>query len=130
MSKKNKFLLGAAGVTSAAIVAWRTLYPTLGDDIRTIHTLNKMVVNVGKTFESGMYLIDTFESHVARNPNKTCIIYEDKVYSYGFVDAMANRVASIASTWDLEPNDTVATMIQNEPAFVWTLLGKDIHIKN
>ncbi|XP_033749287.1 very long-chain acyl-CoA synthetase-like [Pecten maximus] len=89
----------------------------------TIRSARHVAKLTGEILSSGKFLVDIFEDHVARNPKKTFIIHEGKMYSYEIVNDMANRVANLALTWNLAPNATVATMIYNEAAFVWTLLG-------
>ncbi|OWF46903.1 very long-chain acyl-CoA synthetase-like [Mizuhopecten yessoensis] len=124
MPSKTDIALGtAAGVTGAALVAWRALFPYLGDDIRTYGPMIKTTVKIMKGLKAAEYLVDVFERQVAKDPKKTFLIFEDKSYSFEFVNEMANKVASIAMTWNLDLNDTVATVIYNEPAFVWTFLG-------
>jgi solute carrier family 27 fatty acid transporter 2/solute carrier family 27 fatty acid transporter 6 len=64
-----------------------------------------------------------FEENVARSPKKTFILFEDRHYPYEFVDVMANKIANLATTWNLPTDSPIAMMIENEPAFVWTFLG-------
>lgn len=123
MTSLDKVLFGAAGVTGAAIATWRTMFPWIGDDIQTYRAVKRMTERVKDDFINERYIIDMFEEHVARQPEKPFILFEDKVYTYGFVDDMANRVANVAAKWKLDIEDTVAIMIENEPSFVWFLLG-------
>ena len=69
------------------------------------------------------YLIDQFEENVVRHPDKVFLIFEGREFSYGLVDHMANKVANVAAAIGLHQGDTVAVMMPNEPAFVWTFLG-------
>lgn len=68
-------------------------------------------------------LIDKFEALVVKHPKKPFVVYDDMVYSYEAMDDMACRVAHNAKSWGLQRGDCVATMIQNEPSFVYTFLG-------
>ena len=52
------------------------------------------------------------------------MIYDDMIYTYEAVENMACRVANIAKSWGLQAGDCVAIMIQNEPSFIYTFLGK------
>nr|KAG5697722.1 hypothetical protein BaRGS_006244 [Batillaria attramentaria] len=54
------------------------------------------------------------------------LIFEDCVYTYEFMEEQANRVANMMRNLGLKRDDTVALMIHNEPAFVWTFLGEDL----
>ena len=74
------------------------------------------------------FLIDKFEAHVAKHPKKALVIFEDCVYTYEFIDQQANRVANMMRQLGLKLDDTVAVMIHNEPAFLWTLLGESFVI--
>lgn len=87
-------------------------------------------VQVGRKFMKvrdeifSTFMIDKFEAHVANTPNKAMVIFEDCVYTYEFMDQQANRVANMMRQLGFRLGDTVAMMISNEPAFIWTLLGK------
>lgn len=70
------------------------------------------------------FLIDLFEAHVSKHPKKAMVIFEDCMYTYEFMDQQANRVANMVRQLGLKLDDTVAMMIHNEPAFIWTLLGE------
>ena len=72
------------------------------------------------------FLIDKFEAHVAKDPRKPMLIFEDSVYTYEFIDQQANRVANMMRQLGLKADDTVAMMIHNEPAFLWTMLGEKV----
>ncbi|KAL3865946.1 hypothetical protein ACJMK2_043290 [Sinanodonta woodiana] len=124
MSKnREKLLYGAAGVVGSSILAWRTLFPWIGYDIQYLKRSVEVGKYVMKNITSGRYLIDMFEDDVQNYPTKPFIVFEDRVYTYEFMDQQANRVASVASQWKLKVGETVAIMITNEPAFIWTFLG-------
>ncbi|XP_053388808.1 long-chain fatty acid transport protein 2-like [Mercenaria mercenaria] len=122
-SKRNKILLGAAGTVGAGIISWRALFPWIGHDL-TMRKHGGKVRKVGqKDIEEGRYLINMFEEAVAKYPKKPFVIFEDRVYSYEFMNDQANRVANIAAKWGLKLGECVAIMIENEPSFIWTFLG-------
>ncbi|XP_060085162.1 long-chain fatty acid transport protein 2-like [Ylistrum balloti] len=124
MPKPKEIALGTlVGTATTGLLTWRTIFPYIGYDIMTLRKLYQIQSQVGEKILSGKFLVDVFEEHVARNPKKALIIHENKKYSYEQVNDMANRVANLALTWNLDQNATVATMIYNEAAFVWTLLG-------
>ncbi|XP_069137930.1 long-chain fatty acid transport protein 6-like isoform X2 [Argopecten irradians] len=89
----------------------------------TMLGVKKIGDKMNSDLNNGVFLIDKFEEHVRAHPKKVFLYFEDKEYSYEFIDAMANKMANIILGYDLKPGDTVAAMIQNEPSFVWTLLG-------
>ena len=79
-----------------------------------------------KVYQEAMssFVIEKFEANVAKNPSKVMLIFEDCMYTYGFIDQQANKVANMMRKVGLKMDDTVAMMIHNEPAFVWTMLGE------
>ena len=52
------------------------------------------------------------------------VLYEEESYTFEQVNKRANQVANFALESGLKRGDVVALMIQNEPAYVWTYLGK------
>lgn len=123
MSVKEKVLYGTLGTIGAGIASWRLCYPYLGDDFKYIKARQRTAQAAKKDVEEKKLVIDMFEENVDRIPKKTFIIFENRKYSYEFVDNMANRVAYVVSEWGLKPKDMVAMMVSNEPAFIWILLG-------
>ena len=123
MFKADKILLGAAGTVGAGIASWRLFFPYIVDDIRCIQSLRRTAEATKQAILEDKRIIDMFEDSAAKHPKKPFIILEDKKYTYEYVDAMANRVANSVAKWDVTSRDTVAMMIYNEPAFVWTFLG-------
>jgi acyl-CoA synthetase (AMP-forming)/AMP-acid ligase II len=129
MSKRDKVLLGVAGATGASVVAWRTLFPWIGHDLKLMKVGLKFKKSFKEAVEKEHKLIDIFENHVSTQPRKPFLIFEDRIYTYEFVNQQANRVANIALQWKLNAGDVVAILIYNEPAFVWTFLGKILNFK-
>ncbi|CAC5393606.1 unnamed protein product [Mytilus coruscus] len=60
---------------------------------------------------------------VKRFPQRTYIIYEDRYYSFEYVNTQAYRVANIISQWGLKQEDSVSILGNNSPDFIWTFLG-------
>ncbi|KAJ8304962.1 hypothetical protein KUTeg_018545 [Tegillarca granosa] len=123
MSNRNKYLLGAAGVSAAAIASWRTMFPWLGDDIKTMRGVWKIMSAMLEEIKKERFLVDNFESTVSKFPNKPFIIYQDRIFTYDFVNKMADTFANMALKWKLKVGDVVAIMSSNEPAFIWTFIG-------
>ncbi|XP_059148319.1 long-chain fatty acid transport protein 6-like [Physella acuta] len=121
MKLYEKVLLGSAGTASAGVVAWKTMFPWIGHDLKVIKAGGKIKKQIDVSVLS--LLIDKFEKHVVDTPKKPFIIFEDNIYTFEFVDQMACKIANIAKSWGLKPRDCVAIMIQNEPSFIWTFLG-------
>ncbi|PVD19597.1 hypothetical protein C0Q70_20087 [Pomacea canaliculata] len=117
----DKVVIGAAGAAGVGVVAWQTTFPWIKYDIQLMKLgkrMNKMRQESMKSF-----LIDKFETHADKQPKKAMLIFEDSVYTYEFMELQANRVANAVRCLGLGFGDTVAMMIHNEPAFIWTFLG-------
>lgn len=123
MPEKSKVALAAAGAAGTGIVAWRTLFPYIADDYRSLRATWRVSKAIWKDLLADHRIIDMFEEDVQKHPKKPFIIFEDKIYTYEFMDAMANKIANAALTWNVGQLETVAMMIYNEPAFIWTFLG-------
>ena len=121
---RNKLVYSIAGATGAALLSWRTLFPWISEDIKVLKASLSVAEVMKSNLESGKPFIDVFEEHVLKNGKKPLIIYDDNIYTYEFVNEQANRVANIVKTWNVKCGDTVAILITNEPAFLWTTLGR------
>ena len=61
---------------------------------------------------------------VQRFPFKTALLFEDEKYTFLDLNHKINKVAHASLKIGLMPGDTVALLINNEPTFIWTYLGK------
>ena len=123
MSIMEKVLYGTAGI-GVSVASWKMFLPYIGDDIKTIRASRKVTRAVVKSILEDRRVIDAFEEAVAKHPKKTFIIFEDKLYSYEFVDSMANKIANAFMKLGYTQSNTIAMMTYNETAFAWILLGK------
>ncbi|KAK3097888.1 hypothetical protein FSP39_014187 [Pinctada imbricata] len=123
MPKRRDWYVAGAGIAGVGLAAWRTYFPWIGDDIKTLRLITKAYKRVFEKVSNERYLIDTFEEHVRQTPGKAFMLFEDRVYTYSYMDQMANKVANLVMSWKIPIGETVAIMIENEPAFVWTFLG-------
>lgn len=64
-----------------------------------------------------------FEDHAAKQPDKTFIIFEDKHYSYGYVEKQANKLGNALCGLGIMAGDTVAILNHNDLNFIITYLG-------
>ncbi|KAK7115985.1 long-chain fatty acid transport protein 2-like [Littorina saxatilis] len=117
----DKALIGVAGAAGAGILAWQTQFPWIKYDLQIIQ-MGRRLLKFRDEFMSS-YLVNKFEKHVQTHPKKAMVIFEDCVYTYEFMDEQANKVANVMRELGFQCGDTVAMMIHNEPAFIWTLLG-------
>ena len=121
---KEKALLGVGGAVGLSLAAWRTLFPWIGYDLPIIKLGKKYGQKVMSDLSNGHFLIDLFEISVKANPKKPFIIFQDRIYTYEFMNEQACRVANLALQMGLKLGDTVAILVSNEPAFIWMFLGK------
>ncbi|KAK7484499.1 hypothetical protein BaRGS_00024255 [Batillaria attramentaria] len=118
---RNKALIGVAGAAGAGVLAWQTQFPWIKYDLQMIQVERSVAKKQLRS--TSRFLIDKFELHVTQHPRKAMLIFEECVYTYEFMEEQANRVANMMRNLGLKRDDTVALMIHNEPAFVWTFLG-------
>ncbi|KAL5004482.1 hypothetical protein ScPMuIL_017938 [Solemya velum] len=123
MPLKKNVLYGVAGAVGCGAIAWRTLFPWIGEDLHLLAQSSSAKAKAEKFIMEGNWLIEIFEKFAAETPGKPLVIFEDKIYTYDFVNQQANRVANIALNWKLNIADTVAMMVYNSPEFIWTFLG-------
>lgn len=116
--------MGLGGATGLSVAAWQTMCPWLKYDLQFMKVGKALGQKLAKDMETRRYIIEMFEDTVARCPKKTMIIFEDREYTYEFINEQAKRVANIAYEWKLKIGETVAIFIQNSPSFVWTFFGK------
>lgn len=71
-------------------------------------------------------VMDAFEALVERQPERTCLIYEDRKLSFRELDALAARYATLALELGLLAGETAAVMVENRPEFfaAWMALAK------
>ena len=117
----------AAGIACAIGVGYlslKVLFPWILKDVQYIRKVIPQVRKLQQMCDQRKFLVDIFEEKSNEQPDKILMIYDDKTYTYGFVNKQANRVARSAMKIGITRGQTVALMVHNEPAFVWTLLGK------
>ncbi|XP_076443429.1 long-chain fatty acid transport protein 6-like [Babylonia areolata] len=123
VSLLGKALSAIAGkVTPTELMALQTKFPWVKYDVQLME-LRKKLEKAQEDLMRGGFLIDKFEARVAIHPQKAMLVFEDCVFTYEFMNEQANRVAHTAQQLGLKSGDTVAVMISNDPAFVWTTLG-------
>ncbi|KAL3865941.1 hypothetical protein ACJMK2_043286 [Sinanodonta woodiana] len=115
--------LGTIGLEGSSVVELKKKFAWIEEDLICLRQGQKAGIRIQHDVDNERYLIRMFEEDVARVPQKAFILFEDRVYTYEYVDQQANKVAHVVSQWNLQMGDTVAMMMVNEPAFVWTFLG-------
>ncbi|MGH2369769.1 MAG: AMP-binding protein, partial [Chloroflexota bacterium] len=59
----------------------------------------------------------------ARTPDKVCLRFEGRRYSYGQFLALATRWTAALRGWGLQPGDRVGLFLENSPTFLAAYLG-------
>ena len=116
-------LIGAVGV---GYVGLKMIYPWVFKDMKYLKIIFPLVIKLKSMCDKGYFLPDVFEDQAKRIPDKVFFVFEDKTYTYKFVNEQANRVARAALKLGIKNGETVAMMVYNEPAFLWTYLGKNV----
>ncbi|XP_078619598.1 long-chain fatty acid transport protein 2-like isoform X2 [Branchiostoma floridae x Branchiostoma japonicum] len=107
---------GSAAVDAAAAAADRRDGPL-------IEAGQALEAQLGKLLEAGGSVLTQLADAVRSHPDKPFLLCGTEAHTYGEVDAVANRVANFFHNRGFHKGDTVALLIYNEPAFVWTFLG-------
>ncbi|KAM9273441.1 long-chain fatty acid transport protein 5 [Morus bassanus] len=69
-------------------------------------------------------LLDVFQEHARRRPRWPLLRFQDEVYTYEDMERQSNRAARVLSRHlGLQPGQTVAVFLPNEPTYVWTWLA-------
>ncbi|XP_078703377.1 long-chain fatty acid transport protein 2-like [Branchiostoma floridae x Branchiostoma belcheri] len=118
-------LYAAVGGVSTALAATKVLYPSLWQDLRYLWISNRASERISKylSVEPPITIVDRFLHQVQLQPDKPFLLFENEVYTYKDMDVMSNKVANYFRGEGYRCGDTVAMLISNEPAFIWTFLG-------
>lgn len=68
-------------------------------------------------------MIDVFEATAAKSPSAPAIHYFDRTITYGELDDLASRFATLLASWGVGHGDRVALYLQNVPQYVAALYG-------
>ena len=107
------------------IITLQVIYPRVWMEISfmvdKIHTSRKIKKYSKQAIPTTA--VDLLEAHARKTPDKPFLVYRDVSHTYNEVNKRANRLAHLARQCGLKKGDTVAILVQNEPAFVETLFG-------
>ncbi len=70
-----------------------------------------------------MNLVELLDSTARKNPNRDCIRYMGKGYTYAAILDAAEKAAGLFQQWGLKKDDKVAIMSLNTPSFVIAFYG-------
>ena len=68
-------------------------------------------------------MADVLEEAARKNPGAPAIQYFDRVVTYGELDDLANRFATVLAGWNIGKGDRVALFMQNVPQYLVALYG-------
>lgn len=68
-------------------------------------------------------ICDIFHRYVAKHPEKPCIIFEDKPWTFREVNDFSNRIANLFQKLGYKNGDIIGLFMENRPEFVATWLG-------
>jgi len=68
-------------------------------------------------------IVEVFLRNAKQMPEKPCIHFEGKTYTYAWLQKRAEAFAGALSAWGIEPGDRVALFLENCPDFLAAYLG-------
>jgi len=68
-------------------------------------------------------IADAFLRNAKEMPEKTCIVFEGKTYTYAWLRTRAEAFAGALGAWGIAPEDRVALFLDNCPDFLVAYLG-------
>ncbi len=68
-------------------------------------------------------IAEAFLHNAKQTPEKTCIAFEEKTYTYAWLRKRAEAFAGALSAWGIEPGDRIALFLDNCPDFLAAYLG-------
>ncbi|CAH1244109.1 SLC27A2 [Branchiostoma lanceolatum] len=110
----------------SAVAAINAVYPQIRQDLKFVRTAWGPVARLRRNYltaQPHVTIVDRFLYQVSVQPHKPFVLYENESYSYKDVDDMSNKVANFFREAGYKCGDTVAMLVYNGPAFVWTFLG-------
>ncbi|XP_060091501.1 long-chain fatty acid transport protein 6 [Heteronotia binoei] len=115
----------AAGLASLHLLQ-KLFFPYFWADLKFLLKVLKYGLTVETYRLQGRIcsVLDKFVKLAKKQPSKPFLLYEGKVYTYGFVDKRSNRIAQLfLKEGTLKRGDTVALLMSNEPDFIHLWFG-------
>ncbi|XP_047361366.1 long-chain fatty acid transport protein 4 isoform X1 [Vespa velutina] len=98
-------------------------FRTLPRDVKGLLRYIKLLWLIRGHERKNKSVADIFRQHVARHPNKTCIIFEDQEWTFQQIEDFSNKVATTFKNHGYKKGDVVALLMENRPDFVGIWLG-------
>lgn len=116
----------AAGVAAIGYWFFNYKYPWAKSDIKWFQKVIEYNRKLAKHKKEKIFPIDMFERTVDTFKAKPMLVFNGDTYSYEDIERKANKIANLALSLGITKGDCVAILMYNEPAFVWTWLGRYI----
>lgn len=78
---------------------------------------------VKKCQRRNVTIADVFQEYVLKTPEKPCLVFEDRSWTFREVDEFSNRMANVFHAHGYKRGDTVGLLMENRPEYVATWLG-------
>ena len=82
-----------------------------------------MLLFASKCAKNNITVDMLFQETVARHPNKTAIIFEDKKWTFQEVEDYSNKIANYYQSLGYQKGDVVALFMESCPEYVCLWLG-------
>lgn len=99
------------------------VFRTLPRDVKGLLRYIKLLWLIRGHEKKNKSVADIFRQHVARHPNKACIIFEDQEWTFQQIEDFSNKVATTFKNHGYRKGDVVALLMENRPDFVGIWLG-------
>ncbi|XP_012262719.1 long-chain fatty acid transport protein 4-like [Athalia rosae] len=98
-------------------------FKTLPRDLTAMTRYIKLLWTIKSHERKNLGVADVFSQNVAKHPNKTCFIFEDREWTFQQVEDYSNKIATVFKTHGYRKGDAVALLLENRPEFVAIWLG-------
>ncbi|KAK2587571.1 hypothetical protein KPH14_003699 [Odynerus spinipes] len=96
---------------------------TLPRDVKALLRYAKLLWVIRCHERKNRSVADVFRQHVARHPNKACLIFEDQEWTFQQVEDFSNKIATTFKTHGYRKGDVIALLMENRPEYVAIWLG-------
>jgi solute carrier family 27 fatty acid transporter 1/4 len=90
---------------------------------RALARFIKLLIFVRRLQNKNVSLGQLFTANVAKNPDKACMIFEGREWSFKEVNDLSNRIANVFHQHGYKHGDKVGLLMENRPEFVAIWLG-------
>lgn len=90
---------------------------------RALFRYIKLLTLVRRCQRKNIAIWDLFHHYVAKHPQKACLVFEGKEWTFREVNDLSNRIANIFQQNGYKKGDVVGLFMENRPEFVAIWLG-------